>query len=96
VTGPEVIDEVLGYLYFVKDMALRSRAAGLTPLDAARNTDLGRYTEWTDSERIVGNLHRAYADLAGTARQRGGAVNGPGALADMVAYNGGRPLTCLA
>jgi cyclase len=96
VTGPEVIDEVLGYLYFVKDVASRSRAAGLTPLDAARSTDLGRYAEWTDTERIVGNLHRAYADLAGTAEQRGGPLNGPGALADMVAYNGGRPLTCLA
>jgi cyclase len=96
VTGPAVIDEVLGYLYFVKDVAERARAAGLTPLDAARETDLGRYAEWTDTERIVGNLHRAYADLAGAAEQRGGPVNGPNALADMVAYNGGRPLTCLA
>jgi cyclase len=96
VTGPAVIDEVLGYLYFVKDVAGRARAAGLTPLEAARETDLGRYAEWTDTERIVGNLHRAYADLAGTAEQRGGPVNGLGALADMVTYNGGRPLTCLA
>jgi len=96
VAGPEVIDEVLGYLYFVKDVAERGRAAGLTPLDAARETELGRYAEWTDTERIVGNLHRAYADLSGTAEQRGGPVNGPGALADMVTYNGGRPLTCLA
>jgi cyclase len=96
VTGPEVIDEVLGYLYFVKDVAERALAAGLAPRDAARDTDLGRYAEWTDTERIVGNLHRAYADLAGTVEERGGPVNGPGALADMVAYNGGRPLTCLA
>jgi cyclase len=91
VAGPEVIDEVLGYLRFVKDTAERGSAAGLSPLDAARDTDLGRYAEWTDTERIVGNLHRAYADLAGT-----GQVNGLGALADMVTYNGGRPLTCLA
>lgn len=96
VTGDEVIDEVLGYLYFVKDMAERARAAGLTPLEAARETDLGRYAEWTAPERIVGNLHRAYADLSGTVEQPGGPVNGPGALADMVTYNGGRPLTCLA
>ena len=96
VTGPRVIDEVLGYLYFVKDVAERARAAGLTPLAAARETDLGRYAEWTDAERIVGNLHRAYADLSGTAGQRGGPVDAPGALADMVAYNGGRPLTCRA
>jgi cyclase len=108
VAGPEIIDEVLGYLRFVTETAARGRAAGLTPLDAARNCDLGRYTEWSDTERIVGNLHRAYADLAaaeaaadaaaepGQAGDRGGAVDMLGALADMVTYNGGRPLTCLA
>jgi cyclase len=95
VAGPEVIDQVLGYLYFVKDAAERGRAAGLTPFDAARGTDLGRYAQWSDAERIVGNLHRAYADLSATAG-RGGQVNAPAALADMITYNGGRPLTCLA
>ena len=93
VAGPEVIDQVLGYLYFVKDVAERGRAARLTPLDAARDTDLGRYAQWSDAERIVGNLHRAYADLSAG---RHGLVNAPGALADMITYNGGRPLTCLA
>jgi cyclase len=44
----------------------------------------------------VGNLHRAYADLSGGADERGGPVDALGALADMVTYNGGRPLTCLA
>ena len=47
-----------------------------------------------DPERIVGNLHRACAELAGTPR--GGPIDMPAALADMVAYNGGAPLTCLA
>ena len=96
VAGPEVIDEVLGYLSFVRDAAEQGRAAGLSPLEAARELSLGRYAEWSDPERIVGNLHRAYADLAGTAEQRGGQVDALGALADMVAYNGGRPLTCRA
>jgi cyclase len=96
VAGPEVIDEVLGYLSFVRDAAEQGRAAGLSPLEAARELALGRYAEWSDPERIVGNLHRAYADLAGTAEQRGGPVDALGALTDMVAYNGGRPLTCLA
>jgi cyclase len=95
VAGPEVIDEVLGYLCFVRDLAERARAAGLTPLDAARETDLGRYAEWSDAERIVGNLHRAYADLSCDAAARG-PVDARGALADMMTYNGGRPLTCLA
>ena len=91
VTGPEVIGEVLGYLRFVRDTAERARAAGVSPLDAARDTDLGRYADWTDTERIVGNLHRAYADLSGTDE-----LNPLAALADMVAYNGGQPLTCRA
>jgi L-amino acid N-acyltransferase YncA len=36
----------------------------MTPLAAARETDLGRFAAWPDAERIVGNLHRAYAGVA--------------------------------
>jgi cyclase len=96
VAGPELIDEVVGYLRFVRDLAQEGRAAGVTPLELARGTDLGHYADWSDRERIVGNLHRAYADLANPAEARGGPVNALAALADMVTYNGGRPLTCLA
>ena len=96
VGGPEVIDAVLGYLRFVRDVARDGHAAGVTPLELARGTDLGPYAGWTDTERIVGNLHRAYADLAVALADRGGPIDFPGALGDMVAYNGGRPLTCLA
>ncbi|WP_246080308.1 MBL fold metallo-hydrolase [Modestobacter altitudinis] len=96
VAGPELIDEVLGYLRFVRDTATDGRASGVSPLELARGTDLGRYAEWSDPERIVGNLHRAYADLAVPAGERGGPIDFPGALGDMVAFNGGRPLTCRA
>jgi cyclase len=94
VCGPEVIDEVLAYLRFVLDVAGRAREAGLSPLDAARQTDLGRFAGWTDRERIVGNLHRAMAELDGTPP--GGPIDALAALRDMVTYNGGAPLTCLA
>jgi cyclase len=60
----------------------------------AVDTSLGRFAAWPDAERIVGNLHRAYAELDGTPR--GGPIDVATALADMVAYNGGEPLTCLA
>ena len=90
--GP--IDDTLDYLAFVLDVAVRAREAGLTPLQAARDTDLGRFAAWPDAERIVGNLHRACAELDGTPR--GGPIDIVTALADMVAYNGGVPLTCLA
>ena len=96
VAGPGLVDEVLGYLRFVRDVAEQGRAAGVSPLELAQGTDLGRYTEWSDAERIVGNLHRAYADLAGPAEERGRPIDASGALGDMVIYNGGRPLTCRA
>ena len=91
-TGP--IDATLDYLRFVLDLAGRARAAGATPLEAARDTSLGRFAGWPDAERIVGNLHRACAELGGTPR--GGAIDIAAALGDMVAYNGGAPLSCLA
>jgi cyclase len=91
-TGP--IEATLDYLRFVLDLAARGRAAGVSPLDAARQTDLGPFADWPDAERLVGNLHRAYAELGGIPR--GGAIDVMAALGDMVVYNGGRPLTCLA
>ncbi len=94
VSGPALIDDVVGYLRFVQATAEAGLAAGLSPLEAARECDLGPYTDLSDSERIVGNLHRAYAELAGIPR--GGRIDTAAALADMVTYNGGRPLTCRA
>ncbi|GAA3960584.1 MBL fold metallo-hydrolase [Actinomadura viridis] len=94
VAGPDLIDRVLGYLRFVQATAKRGRAAGLTPLEAARETDLGPYAELADPERIVGNLHRAYAEEDGLPP--GAPVDVVTALSDMITYNGGRPLTCRA
>jgi cyclase len=91
---PGPVDATLDYLRFVLDVAERARAAGVSPLDAARDTGLGRFADWPDAERIVGNLHRACAELGGVPR--GGPIDVITALADMVAYNGGAPLTCLA
>jgi cyclase len=99
VCGPELIDDMVAYLRFVQDVALRGKQAGLTPLAAARETDLGGYADLLDAERIVGNLHRAYVELDegeldGT--ERGAPVDIIAALTDMVTYNGGKPLTCHA
>jgi cyclase len=94
VSGPELIDDVLGYLRFVLAAARAARDAGLSPLDAARELDLGPYADLLDAERIVGNLHRAYAELDGAAR--GTPIDVAAALTDMVAYNGDQPLTCYA
>jgi cyclase len=94
VCGSEVIDDVLAYLRFVQDLAREARAAGLTPLQAAREADLGNFTDLLDAERIVGNLYRAYRELDGSPP--GTPLDLGPAFADMIAYNGGRPLTCHA
>jgi cyclase len=94
VCGPEVIDEVLGYLGYVLRVAEQARAVELTPLQAAREFGPGPYAQLLDSERLVGNLHRAYAELDGAAP--GAPIDQVAALTDMVTYNGGKPLTCLA
>lgn len=94
VCGPELIDDVLGYLRFVMTVAEDGVRSGVSPLEAARETDLGEYAHLLDPERIVGNLHRAYAELQGAPA--GARIDTRAALADMVTYNGGRRLTCYA
>jgi cyclase len=91
---PAPLEATLDYLRFVLDLAHRGRAAGVPPLQAARDTDLSTFADWPDAERIVGNLHRAYAELDGA--ERGAAIDVMAALGDMVTYNGGQRLTCLA
>jgi cyclase len=94
VTGPEVIGDVARYLRFVQNVAADGIAAGLSPLEAALDTDLGEFTDLLDRERIVGNLHRAYAEERG--EPWGTPLDAAAALADMVTYNGGKPLSCHA
>ena len=94
VCGPGVIDDVLAYLRFVQRTAREAKAEGLSPLQAARAVDLGEFKDLLDAERIVGNLHRAYLELDGG--ERGAPIDLVQTLGDMVAYNGGRPLTCHA
>jgi cyclase len=87
-----LISITIEYLEFVLATAKAGRAAGLTPLETARETDLGEFAGWLDSERIVGNLHRAYRDLDPAETE----LDVFGALGDMVTFNGGKPLTCYA
>ncbi|HEX2130713.1 MAG TPA: MBL fold metallo-hydrolase [Actinophytocola sp.] len=87
VTGPDLIDTTVGYLRFVQRTARDGLAAGLSPLEAARQVDLGEFAELKDSERLVANLRRAYAE------EEGGQMDVLAALQDMVTFNGGKPLT---
>jgi cyclase len=94
VCGPEVVDTAGEYLRFLQTTASDAKEAGLTPLEAARRADLGSFATLTHPERLAGNLHRAFAECEGA--RPGDPIDIVAALGDMVALNGGRPLTCLA
>ena len=92
--GPKVIDEVADYLRFVQETARKGLEAGLTPIQTAQQTDLGRFSHWLDQERLVANLHRAYSELHG--EPPGAPLPLANVMLDMVAYNGGKMPRCLA
>ena len=94
VCGPEVLDHLEAYFRFVQDTAAAGKAAGLSPLEVSREADLGEHGELRDAERIVGNLHRAYAELDGA--EPGAPLDVLAIFGEMLAYNGGAPLRCLA
>ncbi len=94
VADASVFDDVEAYLRFVNETAQAAIEAKVDPLSAARDVDLGRFAEWTDTERIVGNLHRAMNELQGTPR--GGEIDMVAAFGQMLEYNGGQPLHCMA
>jgi cyclase len=94
VCGPEVIDVAGEYLRFLQQLTVEARDAGLTPLEAARQADLGPFATLSHPERIAGNLHRAFAE--GEGARPGDPIDVVAALVDMVTFNGGRPLTCQA
>lgn len=81
------LDEHDRYYAFVAETAAAGRRAGVGPLEAARGADLGAFASWPDAERIVLNLHRAYADAEGRE------MDMVAAFTDALAYTGG-PLAC--
>lgn len=89
VAGKELIDSNEAYLRWVQRLAVDGVRSGLSTADVARDTDLGGYAELLDSERLVGNLHRAYAELDG--RPPGAPIDVLQAFQDMVAHHGGLP-----
>jgi cyclase len=89
-----VLDSLDRYYAFVQNLAVETKRAGIGALEAARSVDLGEFAELGDSERIVGNLHRALFELEGATADE--PMNIIAAIGDMVAYNGGKPLRCVA
>ncbi|MFD9303637.1 MBL fold metallo-hydrolase [Streptomyces sp. NPDC060048] len=93
-TGPDAYEATERYLRYVEELAREGREKGLTPLEAARQADLGEFAAWRESERLVANLHRAYAELAG--EPEGVPLDILAVLRDMTVMNGGTPILCHA
>lgn len=94
VAGPEAIADVRAYLRFIQETAKRGMEAGIEPLPLARDLDLGPFAGLHDQERLVPNLHRAYAEARG--EPWGAPMNFTQMFAEMLDYNGNQPLRCLA
>ncbi|MFG2488267.1 MBL fold metallo-hydrolase [Streptomyces virginiae] len=93
-TDPTAYDATERYLRYVDELAREGRAKGLSPLEVARQADLGEFGAWRESERLVANVHRAYAELAG--RPEGAPLDILAVLTDMTVMNGGTPILCHA
>jgi len=87
--GPELLDMNADYLRWVDKLARAGIADGLTPLDLARAADPGPFDQLLDSERLVGNLVRAYAERRGA--QPAAPLDVGAAFADIVALHGCLP-----
>ncbi|WP_328765478.1 MBL fold metallo-hydrolase [Streptomyces sp. NBC_00272] len=93
VGGPELLDANAEYLRWVQCLAREGSAAGLTPLELARATGPGPYAELLDTERLLPNLHRGYAEEQGLPE---GSPLDIGALFQEMTEFHGRPLECHA
>jgi len=65
VCGVEGPREMQAYLRYVRAESERFFRQGLSEMDAARRIDLGPYASWTEPERVVMNVARAYRELRG-------------------------------
>ncbi|MFF9015613.1 MBL fold metallo-hydrolase [Streptomyces sp. NPDC014870] len=94
VTDPSAYDATERYLRWVGELAHEGYAKGETPLETARAADLGEFAAWRESERLVANLHRAFAELSGLPE--GSPLDPATVFGDMAAMNGGVPVACHA
>jgi cyclase len=65
VCGVEGPREMKAYLEYVQRESRRFYDLGLSALDAAKRLDLGPYARWTEPERLLFNVERAYRELRG-------------------------------
>jgi cyclase len=61
--GNGAVADLKGYLEYLTVEAKTRYEAGLTPLEAARDIDMGAYSGWGEPERLVVNVHALYRDF---------------------------------
>jgi cyclase len=65
ICGVEGPQEMKAYLEYVRREAKQWFDAGLPELEAAKRIDLGPYASWTEPERLIFNVARAYREFRG-------------------------------
>jgi cyclase len=63
--GLEGAREMKAYLTYVRAESKRCFDAGLPALEAAKRIDPGPYANWTEPERLIFNVERAYREFRG-------------------------------
>ncbi|NQE86804.1 MBL fold metallo-hydrolase [Nocardia terpenica] len=96
ISGPEVFDETERYLRRVLDLAAEGVAEGMTPLQIAGRHGLGEFGELLDSERLVGNLHRAVLEIERPDLPLGSDTDVFAVFEEMIDFNGRCMPACLA
>jgi cyclase len=57
------VEDLKGYFELISREARLRFDDGQTPLEAARDMDLGAYADWGEPERLVANVHALYRDF---------------------------------
>ena len=60
---PGAVADLKGYFEFLTHEARIRFDAGMAPMEAARDIDLGPYAGWGEPERLVANVHALYRDF---------------------------------
>ncbi|MFF3847841.1 MBL fold metallo-hydrolase [Streptomyces sp. NPDC002328] len=89
VGGPQILEADAAYLRRLQELARRGVARGQSPLELARAAGPGPFAGLLDAERLVANLHRAYAEEHGAAP--GEPLDVPALFREMTVYHGGLP-----
>jgi glyoxylase-like metal-dependent hydrolase (beta-lactamase superfamily II) len=64
---PAAVADLKGYFALLTEEARLRFDAAMTPMEAARDIDLGPYSGWGEPERLVANVHALYREFGSDA-----------------------------